>query len=385
MRIAMLSWETLHSIAVGGVAAHVTELAAALQRKGHDVHIFTRMASGQADYELVHGVHYHRCPFFLNPDFVTETHNMCQSFTDRVFATEDLGGAFDIVHAHDWLAARAMLWVKNGRGRRGIFTVHSTEYGRSGNNFYPGPSARIREIEREGCHAADWVIAVSGATCDEVKWMYEVPHWKLNKVYNGVSAHRFDGFIDPAEPRARFGVGPTDPTVLFCGRLTSQKGPDLLLDAIPMVCRFHPYSKYVFVGDGDMRTQLQQRAAKLAIESNCRFIGFRSGQELIDIFKMVDCVCVPSRNEPFGIVVLEAWSAGKPVVVTKSGGPDEYVWHDVNGLKVNAYPESIAWGIGSIFANFEHARWLGRNGRQAVEDAFNWDKIADQTLGVYHR
>lgn len=62
MKTALLSWESLHSIPVGGIATHVTELAAALERLGHEVHVFTRMGSGQSHYERVHGVHYHRVP-----------------------------------------------------------------------------------------------------------------------------------------------------------------------------------------------------------------------------------------------------------------------------------------------------------------------------------
>jgi glycosyltransferase involved in cell wall biosynthesis len=84
-------------------------------------------------------------------------------------------------------------------------------------------------------------------------------------------------------------------------------------------------------------------------------------------------------------VVLEAWSAGKPVVVSNHGGPNEYVWHEVNGLKVYPNPDSIAWGLGTLFTNFERGRWMGRNGRIAVEEVFNWDTVADQVLSVYHR
>ncbi len=62
MRIAMLTWESLHSVAVGGVAVHVTELAAALQRRGHEVHVFARLGQGQTTYAVIDGVHYHRCP-----------------------------------------------------------------------------------------------------------------------------------------------------------------------------------------------------------------------------------------------------------------------------------------------------------------------------------
>ena len=92
MRIALLSWEAIHSISVGGVAVHVSELAAALERKGHDVHVFSRMREGQPWYERVDGVHYHRCPFRLNAHFVSEVGDMCRSFVDHVFQTEDYIG-----------------------------------------------------------------------------------------------------------------------------------------------------------------------------------------------------------------------------------------------------------------------------------------------------
>jgi glycogen synthase len=144
----MLSWETLHSIPVGGVGVHVTELAAALERQGHEVHVFTRMGQGQSHYARIDGVHYHRCPFDLHPNFVDEINNMCRSFVHHVFQTEDYIGAFDIIHAHDWLAANAMIWSKQGRRSKCILTVHSTEYGRCGKRFCNGQSARVREQER---------------------------------------------------------------------------------------------------------------------------------------------------------------------------------------------------------------------------------------------
>ena len=70
--------------------------------------------------------------------------------------------------------------------------------------------------------------------------------------------------------------------------------------------------------------------------------------------------------------------------MSKNGGPDEYVWHEVNGLKIHPTPESVAWGLGTVFTNFEWARWMGRNGRRAVEKAFNWDAIGEQITQVYY-
>jgi glycosyltransferase involved in cell wall biosynthesis len=369
MRIAMLSWESLHSICVGGVGVHVTELAAALERKGHELHVFTRMAEGQSHYAQIDGVHHHRCPFDLHPNFVDEVNNMCRSFVHHVFETENYIGPFDVIHAHDWLAGNALVWIKQSRGRRCVLTIHSTEYGRCGNNFWQGQSHRIRDQERSATYWADRVIAVSNHLRDEIMWMYEVPHWKVSTMYNGVNVRNYDGMIDPGEVKRRYNIGPMDPMVFFSGRLVIQKGPDLLVEAIPSILKFYPNTKFVFAGDGEMRSQVESRAHQLGVAHATRFLGFQGNGTLTNLYKACDVVCVPSRNEPFGIVLLEAWSAGKPVVSTINGGPAEFVWHEVNGLKVHAHPD---W-----------ARWMGRNGRIAVETAFCWDQIADRAQDIY--
>lgn len=385
MRIAMLTWESMHSIAVGGVAAHVSELAAALAHQGHDMHVFTRIAPGQPHHNQIDGVHYHRCPYPPHGDFVEDINQMCRALVHRVFAVEDLLGPFDLVHAHDWLVVNAMIWIKQGRCRPGVLTIHSTEYGRCGNSFPDGMSARVRHQERAGVDWADTVIAVSNTTRQEVMWMYEAPEAKTAVVYNGVWPRRFDMHVDQGEIKATHAIGPLDPTVLFCGRFAWQKAPDVLVEAIPAVLHQHPRAKFVFVGDGDMRRGLETRVAQLGAAHAVRFLGHRNGEELVRLFKMADVVCVPSRNEPFGIVVLEAWSAAKPVVVTQIGGPNEYVWHEINGLKIFPYRESVAWGLLTMFSDFERARWMGTNGRIAVDLQFTWNRIAGETLSVYAR
>ena len=383
MRIAMLSWESLHSIAVGGVAAHVSELATTLARRGHQLHVFTRRSAGQSAHDCVEGVHYHRCMHPAHHEFVDDVNNMCRAFVDRVFEVEDFVGGFDVVHAHDWLAANAMIWIKQGRRRRTAFTIHSTEYARCGNAFTNGRSVRVRDQERAGTFWADRIVAVSQATKDEITWMYEVPPEKVAVIHNGVNPERFDIPVDSGADKHRYQVGPLDPTVLFCGRLVWQKGPDLLIEAIPEALRARADAKFIFLGDGEMRGALEARARQLGVMHAVRFAGHRNGEELVRLFKLSDLVCVPSRNEPFGIVVLEAWSAGKPVVVTHNGGPSEYVQHEVDGLKIYPRPDSIAWGLTTMFSDFERARQMGHNGRAALERRFTWDIIASQTEDVY--
>jgi len=384
MRIALFSWETLHSIAVGGVAVHVTELGAALERKGHEVHVFTRRGSNQSHYDLVEGVHYHRCDYQFHSSFVDEINNMCRAFVAEFFAVERFVGHFDIIHAHDWLAANAVVWIKNGQGHKAVLTMHSTEYGRNGNRFYGGNAQRVQEHERHGTFCADHVISVSNQLKSEIQWLYNLPGNKVTSIYNGVNPKHFDYDVDQGEIKRRYAVGPLDPMVLFVGRMVVQKGPDILMRTIPGILRFFSNAKFVFVGDGHMKNEVCNIAHQLRVAHAIRVLGNRGGKELTDLFKASDIVCVPSRNEPFGIVILEAWSAKKPVVSTKRGGPAEFVWHGITGLQVDDNPDSVGWGLGTLIADNQKCRWIGRNGRAAVDAAFNWDRIAAQTEHVYN-
>ena len=385
MRIAFFTWESLHSVAVGGIAPHVTELAAGLQRRGHEVHVFARLGNGQSTYALIDGVHYHRCPIDLNPDFITEMNNMGNAFVWFLGETEaHQCGYFDIVHGHDWLCAKAVVQAKNDRGSKTVLTLHSTEFGRCGNAMHNGQSDRIRAIEAEGAYCADRVITVSGILADEVKQQYHVPDGKLRTVYNGINVQRFDGHIDPAVCRGTYGIGPLDPMALFVGRLSIQKGPDLLLEAIPGALNSRGDAKFVFVGDGYMRGDLERRAHELGVAHAVRFLGsMGEHSDLINLFKSTDVVVVPSRNEPFGIVILEAWAAGKPVIATHNGGPREFVTHGQEGYLVYDNPGSICWGLNEVFCNFEHGRWMGERGRVKAAYSFSWDVIAEHTEGVY--
>lgn len=384
MHIALLSWESLHSIPVGGLAAHVTELAESLTRLGHDVHLFTRMGRDQRAYDLIQGVHYHRVRTDSHHDFVTYVDGMCRGLVERLKEAEAFyGRRFDVVHGHDWLAAKALARAKNELGHHVICTIHSTEFGRCGNELRNGESRRIRDVEWEGTYVADRVICVSQALRDEVHQLYGVPVEKITAIYNGVHVQRFDVEVDAMGIRGRFGIGPDEPLVLFVGRVTWQKGPDLLLEAIPEVRSFCPGAKFVFVGDGDMRAWMEGRAAALGLFDCVRFAGHQSGLDLVSLFRAADVLCVPSRNEPFGIVILEGWSAVKAVVASRNGGPSEFVRDNETGLLVFANKDSIAWGLGMALADGENARRLGRNGRSEVETRFSWDIIAAQTQAVY--
>lgn len=382
MRIAMFSWESLHSIAVGGVAPHVTELSAGLRRRGHEVHVFTRRKDGQAAHEEIYGVQYHRVNHEHRDDFVDCMHKMCDAFSWSFGETEALVGKFDIVHAHDWMACKAMVNCKNNHGSKCVFTFHSTEPGRSGGEGQG--DSRVHGLEGEASYVADRIIAVSDRFADEVRRLHSLPGTKVWAIPNGIQCARFDGHLeDPASIKRLYDIGPLDPMVLFVGRMVGgMKGGDLLMEAVPAILGKHNGTKVVFVGDGDNKLHCEHRAREMNLQHACRFLGPKSGNELVNLFKVCDCVATVSRYEPFGITVLEGWAAGKPVVVTTAVGCP--VDHGHNGWVVEANPPGIAWGIGQVLADFNRAKAMGANGRSKAAFSFSWDCVADTTERVYN-
>jgi len=386
LKIAMLSWETLHTIAVGGVAPHVTELAGALNGAGHEVHIFTRSQGHPQDNEIL-GVHYHEVGYNTAGCLVQDARNMCGAFVHALNGHESVWGGFDIVHGHDWMTGPGIMELK-GQGKRVVFTMHSTEGGRNGDmgKGHPG----IKDLERCSCGAADKLICVSGVLKDEVCGVCGADGNRMSVIYNGIHAAPIanmeweDEWI--GNTKADKGFGRMDPMFLFVGRHTAQKGCDLLIEAIPHILGCRGDAKFVIVGDGHLLAHNQGRVHALGVGHAVSFTGsLKSGSaHLKALFKSCDAVVVPSRNEPFGIVVLEAWASGKPVVATTSGGPRDFVKPGEDGYLVDPDPGSIAWGCCKILENFEHSRWMGKNAQAKAIREFSWENIAVQTEQVYY-
>jgi len=230
------------------------------------------------------------------------------------------------------------------------------------------------------------VIAVSHEVRRQVDTLYHSPDWKTAVIYHGIDLAPFDApHADPGSLKAALEIPPLTPVILFVGQLAFRKGPDLLLQAIPEILQGKPDARVLFVGEGENRAHLEREVDRFGIRQAVRFLGWRRGQALIDLYHACDVVCAPSRVEPFGIVPLSAWAASKPVVALRVGSVGEFIMDETTGLLVEPTPAAVARGVLGLFADFDRLRWIGRNGRVAAETAFRWDTIAEQTLAAYAR
>ncbi len=379
MRVGIFSWESLYSIKVGGVAPCITELSEALARRGHEVHMFTRR--GEFDtYDKINGVHYQRVDTDGSGDIVAQMNNMSNAMYDLFGEVQKTFGRFDIVHCHDWHPIPALNRIKKDFGLPYILTMHSTEWGRNGNHFGYGLSQEISHLEWLGSYESSKVIVTTKHMMDELTRIFSVPKSKIIIIPNGIVVGKMRRNLDAGRVKEKYGIHPLAPVVLFCGRMNIQKGPDLLVEAIPQILKNRVDMKFVFIGTGDMRFQCEQRARDLNVAYACRFLGYTSASIKEGLMNACDIICVPSRNEPFGVVVLEAWEVCKPVVATEAIG---IIRNFEDGLLAYIQPDSIAWCINNLIKNPDEMKKLAIAGRNRLEAEFDWNEIARKTEEVY--
>lgn len=154
-------------------------------------------------------------------------------------------------------------------------------------------------------------------------------------VPNAVSDEFFVSKIDTEEARRALGI-PIDGIVLGVpGTLRPMKGHQFLLRVLPRVVRRYPNLVVPVSGatDAPYAKELSQECRRLGLQDVVRFVG--QIDDMVAFYKACDLVCIPSRAEPFGRTIIEAFATGTPVIATRVGGIPEIVDHDLNGILVH--------------------------------------------------
>ncbi|BAZ32902.1 group 1 glycosyl transferase [Cylindrospermum sp. NIES-4074] len=385
MKILVLSWEFPPRI-VGGIARHVAELYPELVKLGHEIHLIT-VEFGQASlYEVVEGVYVHRVPVAQSNDFFHWVVNLNESMGHHGGKLLLEEGPFDVIHAHDWLVGDAAIALKHNFKIPLIATIHATEYGRY-NGIHNPTQGYINDKENLLAYNAWRVIVCTEYMRREVERALHSPYDKIDVIYNGIrpekKQHREDFY---AQDFRRQFAEDHEKIVYYLGRMTYEKGINVLLNAAPKIlAEMGGAVKFVIIGGGNT-DHLKRQAWDLGIWHKCYFTGFLSDAYLDRFQTIADCAVFPSLYEPFGIVALESFASRVPVVVSDTGGFPEVVQHTKTGIVtwVNN-PDSLAWGILEVLKNPGYRQWLIDNAYEDLERRFSWPKLAQQTEEVYQR
>jgi glycogen(starch) synthase len=375
MKILMTTWE-FPPYKVGGIASHVNDLSLALTKMGHEIHVLTY--GDKPEDETLNGVHVHRIPSTFAPNTISWSMFLCHKMEKAALALHK-ENHFDVVHAHDWMMVPAGVGIKKVLRLPLVFTLHSTEQGRSG--VHDAYTKMINDLEWYGTYEANQIVTVGRDFCDEVKRLFRPPDEKIHYVPNGVDIERFEDvkyFIDRTSVAADW-----EKIVLFVGRMSHQKGIDFLLWAAPKILQEHPEAKFVISGGGN-QAPYQKLAADLGILHKFYFAGYTPEHLLPSLYASANATVAPSIYEPFGIVALESAAARTPVVGSYTGGLKDTIIHEYTGLHTfPAHVQSIADQVNRTLSDGNWSRWMGENGHSWVRTNFTWDKISRWTTGIY--
>jgi glycosyltransferase involved in cell wall biosynthesis len=241
-------------------------------------------------------------------------------------------------------------------------------------------------IDRVNLRLVDHVVAVSNGQAERVR-KCGVPSPRLSVIRN---AARLAPFADP-DPAFRDrlrGLFPADPlvshVVLAAGRLSPEKGFDVLVEAAAAVLRQHPTAGFVLFGEGSELAKLETRVADLGLTSRFRMPGHTA--DLDRFLPWADVAVLPSFTEGLPNVALEASAAGVPVVATAVGGTPEVVSDGETGFLVpSGQPDAIAERVSRLLAD-EGLRWkLGTAGRERMRREFSFEAQAERYAELFDR
>ena len=385
MKILMLTWEYPPRV-VGGISRVVYDLSHRLIKDGHEVTVVTYRDGETPYFEDDKGVKVYRVDnFMINPNnFIDWIMQMNFNMVSKVNQIINEQGAFDVIHAHDWLVAYAAKTIKNSYNIPIVATIHATESGRN-SGIHDETQRYINDTEWMLTYEATEVIVNSNYMKGEIQRLFGLPFEKINVVANGVNLSKFTGMDRDYSFRRRYAMD-NEKIILFIGRLVYEKGVQHLLAAMPKILAGYHDAKLVIAGKGAMLDELKAEANALGISNKVYFAGYLGGKDVEKMYKAADISVFPSTYEPFGIVALEGMLAERPIVVSDAGGLGEIVEHRENGMKSYCgNPNSIADSVLELLYNPELCANIVKKAKAKVRNNYNWAKIAQDTHFTYQK
>lgn len=289
---------------------------------------------------------------------------------------------FDIVHTH---GVRANLVGRiAARGVPGVRAVVTTVHSQITLD-YPGLVNRLTNIFTEKAlrRLTTHFIAVSEGLKESL--INEgVPPEKITVIYNGLDLAKFQ----PASPGGSFlagwGIKGSRPVVAIVGRLHSVKGHTYFLQAAALFAQNSPEARFLVVGYGPERPELENLTRDLGLADKVIFTGFV--EDIPSLLGEIDLLVISSLSEGLPFTAVEAMAAGVPVLATAVGGLKELLEHEKTGLLVPARdPQALATGMAWIAQHPDRVQQMVQKGRKVIENKFSAAAMARQTEQLYRR
>jgi alpha-maltose-1-phosphate synthase len=383
VRIGLLTREYPPDV-YGGAGVHVEHLVPALRELVDvDVHCFGDPREGQPD-TFAH----------LTPSALAGSNAALQVVGVDLSMVAGLDRA-DLAHSHTWYANMAGHLAKILHGIPHIATAHSLEPDRPWKAEQLGGGYRLSSwVERTAYEGADAIIAVSqGMRRDVLRSYPALDPARVHVVYNGIDTEFYRP--DPArDALATNGIDPDQPSVVFVGRITRQKGVGHLVAAAHEISRDAQIVLCAGAPDTPEIAEETEKAVNELSVARPGVVWVRGMLPTVQVRQILSAATVfvcPSVYEPLGIVNLEAMACGTAVVASDVGGIPEVVDDGRTGLLVhydeNEVPQfrsGIAAAVNELLADPGRTAAMGVAGRERAEREFTWKQAAAHTVEIYN-
>jgi glycosyltransferase involved in cell wall biosynthesis len=220
-------------------------------------------------------------------------------------------------------------------------------------------------------------FAVASAQLEYITGELRLPAHKVRIIHNGVDTTDFDPQSD-RRAVAALGIADCEPVVAVIGAMRPEKDHKTFLDAARVINRMMPSARFLLVGDGPLRGQLEARAVSLGLHDRMVFAGVRD--DIADLLRGADVFVLSSYSDCFPMALLEAMASGRPAVCTAVGGVLEIVDDGVTGFVVPPRDaRALADKVLAVLNDSDLASAMGAAGRRRVEEEFSLKQSVART------
>jgi glycosyltransferase involved in cell wall biosynthesis len=382
MRVCLVSYEFMPKTAIGGAAALYTDLANALAKSGHEVTVFSGNPHAGLEIEQNNGVRNIRFGTWGPRPRLLACSRRAFDVARRYRKEIAQSGHFDIIESPELAAEPLIIKVlrRDCPTMTRLITPHFMLYSMNQRE----PLVLVDWLEKTNADLSNLILCDSRTWGRDIINHWRIPESRLRTCPLGIDLSRVDNTKQVPLPIE-------DPYILFAGRMTLAKGPQILAAAAPAIHERHPEVKFAFAGmdtklmGGEAVSEMMKRSVPPDVSKSFVFLGFVKSWDLLVTLYRNAAVCVKAdvrSNHSFD--TMGQMACERTLVCTRTEGTTDMIEHGLNGYFFDREkPAQLSEIINTLLGDSGQSKTIGRKARETIERGFTSQQCAKETVKFY--
>ena len=285
--------------------------------------------------------------------------------------------SFDLIHSHTILpASSCALFLKKKLKKPVVSTIHGADLYQSILKNKKCEKTILKTINK-----CDKTILVSSKLNDILKKYSNVNFQNIEIIHNGIGLEKFNVTVDQSLKNKY----KNKRLITSVGFLIKRKCQEDVIKALPEIIKKHENAFLLIIGKGPMLEYLKELTNKLSLNNHVEFLGQIDNSLMLQYLQLSQVFALPSYDEAFGIVYIEAMVYGIPIIACEGQGISDVITHNVNGYLVKEKnSEEIAMVVNDLLSNENKRSLVGSMAKKLILENYSWDKKVDEYINVYN-